>query len=131
MRWSGVRLPAPLRWTRAGLGVASLSGSWWVFRSIDKNITPTVATREDHDLVTTGPFRWVRHPLYTSGTVFFASLSLLAANWFMGLAGLSAFVMLLVRLPKEEQELIERFGDEYRDYMKRTGRFLPKLKGSY
>ncbi len=54
----------------------------------------------------------------------------LAANWFMGLASLSALLMLLVRLPKEEAKLIERFGDEYREYMRRTGSFFPRLKGS-
>ena len=100
-----------------------------VFRTFGKNITPTVETREKHELVTDGPYHWVRHPLYTVGTSFFASLSLLAANWFMGLASLSVLVMLLVRLPKEEAKLIERFGDEYREYMRRTGSLLPRLGG--
>jgi protein-S-isoprenylcysteine O-methyltransferase Ste14 len=48
--------------------------------------------------------------------------------WFMGLASLVVLVMLLIRLPKEEEKLIERFGDEYRSYMKRTGRLLPRLE---
>jgi protein-S-isoprenylcysteine O-methyltransferase Ste14 len=61
------------------------------------------------------------------GTTFFASLSVLAANWFMGLVSLSVLVMLLVRLPKEEEKLIERFGEEYREYMKRTGQLLPRF----
>ncbi len=43
-------------------------------------------------------------------------------------ASLSVLSMLLVRLPKEEEKLIERFGDEYREYMKRTGRLLPRLR---
>ena len=60
-------------------------------------------------------------------TSFFVSLSLLAANWFMALASLSVLTMLLIRLPKEEEKLIERFGDEYREYMKRTGRLLPRF----
>jgi protein-S-isoprenylcysteine O-methyltransferase Ste14 len=104
--------------------------AYWVFCAIDKNITPTVETREDHELVTTGPYRWVRHPLYTVGTTFFASLSLLAANWFMSLATLSVLVMLLVRLPKEEEKLMQRFGDDYREYAKRTGRLLPRFDSS-
>jgi protein-S-isoprenylcysteine O-methyltransferase Ste14 len=60
--------------------------------------------------------------------MLFGSLSLLAANWFMGLASLVALMMLMVRAQKEEEKLIERFGDEYREYMKRTGSLLPKLK---
>jgi protein-S-isoprenylcysteine O-methyltransferase Ste14 len=127
MAWSSVRLPVAVRWAGAGLATATLPLSWWVFKSIGKNITPTVATREEHELVTARPFRWVRHPLYATGTTFFASLSVVAANWFMGLASLSVLVMLLVRLPEEEERLLERFGGEYTEYMKRTGRLLPRL----
>jgi len=129
MEWSSLSLPAWLRWSGAGLGAATLPLAYWVFRSLGKNITPTVETRENHELVTSGPYRWVRHPLYSVGTSFFVSLSLVAANWFIGLGSLSALAMLLVRLPKEEAKLIERFGDEYRVYMERTGRFLPRLRG--
>ena len=82
--------------------------AYWVFHTLGKNITPTVETREEHELVTGGPYRWVRHPLHTVGSSFFASLSLVAANWFMGLASVVVLVMLLVRLPKEEERLIER-----------------------
>lgn len=57
----------------------------------------------------------------------FVSLSLVAANWLMGLASLSVLVMLIIRLPKEAENLIERFGDEYRAFIKRTGRLLPKI----
>jgi protein-S-isoprenylcysteine O-methyltransferase Ste14 len=128
MRWSSLDLPAPLRWSGAGLGAVSLALTLWIFRTIGKNITSTVETREEHELVTGGPYRWVRHPLYTVGTAFFVSLGIVAANWFMGLASLSVLVMLLIRLPKEEEKLIERFGDEYRAYIERTGRLLPRIK---
>jgi protein-S-isoprenylcysteine O-methyltransferase Ste14 len=73
-----------------------------------------VATREQHELVTAGLFRWVRHPLYATGTTFFASLSVVAANWFMGLASLCVLAMLLVRLAEEEERLLERFGASWR-----------------
>jgi protein-S-isoprenylcysteine O-methyltransferase Ste14 len=128
MRWSSLDLPRWLRWSGAGLGAVSLAVAMWIFRTIGKNITSTVQTREQHELITGGPYRWVRHPLYTVGTSFFVSLSLLAANWFMGLASLSVLVMLLIRLPKEEEKLIEHFGDEYRAYIERTGRLLPHIK---
>src|SRR5215207_1624426 len=130
MKWSSLSLPTWLRWSGAGLGAATLPLSYWVFRSLGKNITPTVETRKNHELVTGGPYRWVRHPLYSVGTSFFVSLSVLAANWFIGLGSLSALAMLLVRLPKEEAKLIERFGNEYREYMRCTGRLFPRLKCS-
>ena len=107
--------------------MATLPLLYWVLISIGKNITPTVATRKDHQLVTGGAYRWVRHPLYSVGTLFFLALNLLVANWFISLASLVGLTMLLVRLPKEEASLIERFGDEYRAYTKRTGRLLPRI----
>ena len=128
MEWSRLDLSPWLRWSGAGLGAASLPLAYWVFSSIGANITPTVTTRRDHELVTDGPYRWVRHPLYSVGSTFWISLSLLAANWFMGLASVAVLVMLLVRLPKEEARLIERFGDEYRAYTERTGCLLPRLR---
>jgi protein-S-isoprenylcysteine O-methyltransferase Ste14 len=127
MAWSSVRLPAPVRWVGAVLAAATLPLSWWIFESLGRNVTPTVATRARHELVTAGPFRWVRHPLYATGTTFFASLSVVAANWFMGLASLCVLAMLLVRLPEEEGRLLERFDGEYAEYMERTGRLLPML----
>ena len=128
MRWSSLDLPAPLRLSGAGLGAVSLPLVLWIFRTIGENITPTVETREKHELVTSGPYRWVRHPLYTVGTSFFVSLAVVAANWFMGLASFAVLAMLVIRLPKEEEKLVERFGDEYRAYIKRTGRLLPRIK---
>lgn len=127
MGWSSWDLPSWLRWSGAGLGAASLPLAHWVFVSIGENITPTVTTRKDHELVTHGPYRRVRHPLYSVGTTFFVSLSVVAANWFMGLASVAVLAMLLVRLPREEAKLVERFGDEYRAYAQRTGRLLPRL----
>ena len=126
MRWSAVRLPVGLRWLGAAVGAAALPLAFWVFRSIGTNITPTVATREEHSLVTSGPYRWVRHPLYSVGTLLFLSLALVLANWFVGLMGLVVLALLMLRLPREEAELVARFGDEYRAYMARTGRLLPR-----
>lgn len=130
MRWSRVDLPNPVRWSGVALAAVALPLAHWTLASLGKNVTPTVATRERHELVTRGPYRWVRHPLYSVGTLFFGSFGLLAANWFVLLSTLCTLVMLLVRLPKEEERLIERFGDEYRAYMEQTGRLLPRLRGS-
>jgi protein-S-isoprenylcysteine O-methyltransferase Ste14 len=57
-----------------------------------------------------------------------ASVTLLTANWSIGVTGLLVMLLLVVRTPKEEQMLIEQFGDEYRAYMARTGRFVPRTR---
>lgn len=127
MAWSAFSLPVWVRWLGVGLGMVSLPLIYWLFSSIGNNITDTVAIRKNHQLVMHGPYRWVRHPLYSVGTLFFISVGLIAANWFILVMSLVTLVMLLVRLPKEEAKLIETFGDEYRNYMRRTGRLLPHL----
>jgi protein-S-isoprenylcysteine O-methyltransferase Ste14 len=127
MSWASLPLPVWLRWLGAGLMIACLPLIYWVFSSLGKNVTPTVVTRQEHSLVTHGPYRWVRHPLYTVGFLAFAGLSLAAANWFIGAVVLFGMIPLALRTPLEEARLIERFGDEYRAYIQQTGRYLPRL----
>jgi protein-S-isoprenylcysteine O-methyltransferase Ste14 len=110
-----------------GIGILCTLGIYWLFSSIGTGITPVSATRKEHQLSTRGPYRWVRHPLYTVGSTFIISFGMMADNWFIALLGVLAFIGMAIRTPKEEASLIEKFGDEYREYMKRTGRFLPKL----
>jgi len=127
MAWAKIGLPEWIRWLGVGIGVLCILGIYWLFSSIGSGITPTSATRKQHTLVTSGPYRWVRHPLYTVGSSMFISFGMMADNWFIAALGLLAFIAMAVRTPKEEANLIEKFGDEYREYMKRTGRFFPKL----
>jgi protein-S-isoprenylcysteine O-methyltransferase Ste14 len=128
MVWSSVGLPTWLRWIGGCLAVFAVPPLlFWTFHSLGKNLTDTVATRQQHTLVTHGPYRWVRHPFYDVGILWGLSLSLLTANWLIALLWFSACAMLVVRTRIEEGKLIERFGDEYRAYMARTGRFLPHL----
>ncbi len=128
MAWSKAGLPAEVRCIGIGTGIACVPLIYWLFSSIGNNISPTSATRKEHKLVTSGPYRWIRHPLYTIGAATFISFGLIADNWFIALLGILVFIVMAVRTPREEANLIEKFGDEYREYMKRTGRFLPRWK---
>ena len=127
LAWSKMGLPDWVRWIGVGLGFTSLGLIYWMFKSIGSGITPTVATRKEHKLSTSGPYRWIRHPLYTFGTLAFVSLGLIADSWFIVLLSTLAFILLSLRTPSEEAHLIKKFGDEYREYMKQTGRFFPKF----
>ena len=127
MTWSKIGLPDGVRWLGVVIGALCVLGIYWLFSSIGSGITPTSATRQQHVLVTRGPYRWVRHPLYTIGSSLFVGLGLMADNWFIAALGILAFIAMAIRTPKEEANLIEKFGDEYREYMKHTGRFLPKV----
>jgi protein-S-isoprenylcysteine O-methyltransferase Ste14 len=127
MIWSKIGLPDWVRWLGVGVGILNTFGIYWLFRSIGTGITPTSATRKEHKLVTNGIYRHIRHPLYTFGASMFITFGMMADNWFIALLGVLTFIVMAIRTPKEEANLIEKFGDEYREYMKRTGRFLPKL----
>jgi protein-S-isoprenylcysteine O-methyltransferase Ste14 len=128
MAWSSVLLPVWLRWLGVGLLMVAGSLAIWTFRHLGKNITDTVVTRVDHSLVMTGPYRWVRHPFYVAAGTGFLAVSLMTANWFVAITGSLAFALLVVRTAREEDKLIERFGDEYRQYMQKTGRFIPRIR---
>jgi protein-S-isoprenylcysteine O-methyltransferase Ste14 len=127
MNWSKIGLPESIRWLGVGIGILCGFGIYWLFSSIGSGISPTSATRQQHQLVTNGPYRWVRHPLYTIGSSLFISFGMISDNWFVAALGVLAFLGMATRTPKEEANLIEKFGDEYREYMKKTGRYLPKL----
>ncbi len=128
MSWSSVELPGWLRWAGVPLGAMAATLLIVTFRSLGTNITDTVVTRAQHSLVTQGPYRWVRHPFYVAFALGMAADSLVTANWFLALTGAVAIALIAIRTRTEEQKLIQRFGDQYRHYMDRTGRFMPRLK---
>jgi protein-S-isoprenylcysteine O-methyltransferase Ste14 len=128
MSWLSLPLPTWTRWAGALMGLLLVPMLLcWTFHSLGRNLTDTVVTRREHTLVTHGPYRWVRHPFYVVVFLWGLSLSLLTANWLLAVLGVGAVTMLVVRARVEESKLDERFGDEYRAYARRTGRFFPMV----
>ena len=84
-------------------------------------------TRKDAVLITHGPYRWVRHPFYVCAALLMASVTGLTANWLIGVSSLLVLMLLVIRTPKEEEMLIQRFGDDYRRYIEATGKFIPRF----
>jgi len=126
MRWTEVALPVAVRVVGAALLVAAVPLYAWVFHHLGLNVTDTVVTRRDATLVRSGPYRFVRHPLYAFGALVLAGWALLTANLFVAAAGTVAAALLARRTRIEEAHLIERFGDQYRAYMATTGGFVPR-----
>ncbi len=124
-----LRMPLPLSFRVAGLvvGAGAMGLFFATLRNLGRNLTDTVVTRRDHTLITTGPYRYVRHPFYVAYLLSIIGTTLVAANGYFVLVGLPVFVLLYLRTSQEEAELVTRFGDEYREYMRRTGRFWPRL----
>jgi protein-S-isoprenylcysteine O-methyltransferase Ste14 len=91
------------------------------------NITDTVVTRRAHTLITNGPYRWIRHPLYSFGGLLFLCMSLVTSIWLIPLLAIPTSVILIQRTSIEEQILRSRFDDEYQRYSGRTGRYFLRI----
>lgn len=129
MAWASFGLPPWIRWAGAALGLAAIPSVYWVLSNLAENVSETVLTKRQHRLVTTGPYRWVRHPLYTVGIALFVSIGLMAANWFILLwAAVALIAIRVVVVPREEAHLVQTFGDDYRRYRRRTGAMWPPLR---
>ncbi len=83
--------------------------------------------RKNNTLITMGPYKYIRHPLYTTFYTLVIGQGILLSNLVVELAGLLAVSFLcLVRIKSEEEMMLEVFGTEYQEYVKRTGRLVPK-----
>lgn len=125
-QWASFPLPLWVRWIGVATGSLCSLLMYWTLSSLGKNLTDTVVIRAKATLVTHGPYGWVRHPFYVTAALLMASVTLLTANWLIGVTSLIVLALLVMRTPQEEAMLIERFGQQYRDYMAKTGRFIPQ-----
>ena len=115
---------------RAWFGAVALAAALVLFRvthkQLGRNWSISLETRDQHKLVTGGLYGYVRHPMYSSFILSAVAQLLLLQNWIAGPIGLVAIgILFFLRVPREEQVMIETFGDEYRDYMRRTARIVP------
>lgn len=120
-------LPAWLRWLCFIIGLVSLAFLVFVERELGRQFSPQLQLRQEHKLVTSGPYSRIRHPLYTAIYGFGLSLAMVSANWLFVAFFLLSLVGLNLRVPKEERMMVDQFGNEYRLYMQSTGRYFPKV----
>ena len=120
--------PDWVAWIGSGLFAFAI---WILYRShadLGKNWTPVLAIQKEHSLVINGIYKYIRHPMYASHLLWAVAQILILHNW---IAGFSFIVVMvphyLIRIGEEEKMMIEQFGFAYKDYMKRTGRVLPKV----
>ena len=128
LAFADYQLPPVVAWCG---GVVMLGSLWLFYRShadLGRNWSVSLELREGHELVTGGVYKYVRHPMYSAIWLWGLAQGMLLQNWLAGWSLLPAFaLMYFLRTPREEALMCELFGEEYRDYMRRTGRIFPRL----
>lgn len=128
LKFAAYNLPSWTGW----LGVVVFSLAIWLFwrshTDLSLNWSASLQIRENHSLVQTGVYQYIRHPMYAAFWLWGIAQILLLHNWIYGLSYIISFLpMYFLRISQEEQMMIDTFGEQYRDYMTHTGRVIPKL----
>lgn len=125
---SMVSMSGMLRIAGLVVGLAGVSIIGWASYTLDGEFSATIELKESHRLVTTGPYRYIRHPIYAGFILLHIGVTVALANWFIivlyngGLA-----ILLIERIPREERVLQAYFGAAWEQYAHSRGRFFPKL----
>lgn len=118
-----------LAWMGVAVAVLALWLFWRSHADLGRHWSPTLVIHEEQTIVDTGVYRWIRHPMYSALLLLSVAQALLFNdNWLTGLAGLATIgPMYLLRVGREEEMMIEHFGDSFRAYMARTARIIPRV----
>jgi protein-S-isoprenylcysteine O-methyltransferase Ste14 len=123
-------LPVWIRWLGVGVALSGVVLTLWIHHVLGRMYSAKLEIQKQHQLVTVGPYRKVRHPMYTVLNLFSLSVSLISANLLLMLFAVFVAIPFYWIARGEEKMLIDQFGDEYLEYMKHTGRFFPQLFGA-
>jgi len=129
LAWAYVQYPDGLRWLGALALVVGITLLGVSHHHLGKSFHSLVVTKENQTFVESGPYRWIRHPIYTAYLINYIGSGLLAGSWVLTFVPVLLFgVLVALRVENEERAMLDQFGQVYADYMQRTGRFLPLIK---
>jgi protein-S-isoprenylcysteine O-methyltransferase Ste14 len=114
-------------WSGAAVTACGLLFSVWARRHLGKNWSQAVTVKEDHELITTGPYGWVRHPIYTGLLLAIVGCALARGEWRGLLAVALVFGALWHKLKLEEKWMREQFGETYVVYSRRVAALVPHI----
>lgn len=131
LNFANYQLPSWAGWSGVVVFALALWLLWRSHAALGRYWTETLELREGHQLVTNGVYKYVRHPMYAAFLLWGVAQPLLLHNWIAGWAHLLSFMTLyFIRVPREEQMMLDYFGEEYHAYMNRTGRVIPRVSRS-
>ena len=128
LSWAGSSFPLWLRWTGVGLAILGFALLQWAQVTLANSWSDTPRMMKEQTLITSGPYQWIRHPIYTAFLLILGSTLFISSNWLIGLCWAGMTILETIsRISFEETLMLEYFGEQYREYMKKTGRLFPKL----
>lgn len=128
LAWASLSLPLWSRWAGVSIALLGFVLLQWAQNTLGKNWSDTPRMIKEQTLITSGPYQSIRHPIYTAFLLIMGSTLLISANWLIGLSWIGMTVLEIAsRIGFEESLMLEYFGDQYRDYMKKTGRLIPRI----
>jgi len=128
LAFADLSFPIWLRWTGVGIALAGFALLQWAQMTLANSWSDTPRMMKEQTLITSGPYRMIRHPIYTAFILILGSTLFISSNWLVGLCWLTMTVMEVIsRVGFEESLMLEYFGEQYREYMKKTGRLFPKV----
>jgi len=101
---------------------------WWAQKTLGSHFTATITILDGATLVTEGPYARVRHPIYSANTLFNSAVVLITTTWIFLILLLIGIPWTYERMFKEEEKMIEQFGEKYEIYMGKTGRIFPRFR---
>jgi protein-S-isoprenylcysteine O-methyltransferase Ste14 len=120
-------LPRSAGWGEAGaaLALAGLAFCIWARRTLGANWSGTVTLKQDHELIQSGPYRWVRNPIYTGMLIMLLGTALWVGRWSAVVAIVLALIGFVIKLRQEEAFMQRQFPEAYADYSARVKRLIP------
>jgi len=119
--------PSILRLFGAIVAAFSIFLTAWIHHTLGSQYSAKWRIRKGHQLIITGPYSRVRHPMYAILNLFSISVSIITANVLIIFFAFSVAIPFFWIARTEEKFLIDLFGEEYLEYMKNTGRFFPRF----
>ena len=128
MAWTRFPIPAWIRWSGVIITVVGMALEFSTQLNLGKNYSTTLHISEGQSLVTSGPYRYVRHPMYTALIMVGVGIGTLSTSWYFLIPFIATGIVIAFRIGREEEAMIEKFGDEYIQYAQVTGRFFPLIR---
>jgi protein-S-isoprenylcysteine O-methyltransferase Ste14 len=114
-----------VKWMAALLCIAGLVFCVWARATLGRNWSGTVTLKEKHELIERGPYRLVRHPIYTGLLAMFVATAIQYGRLGGIVAVVLAFASFWIKLGDEEKLMLQQFPDQYRSYQQRVKRIIP------